>query len=72
MTCQRYWQDGIVRAERGEHDPHRDRCDDCRRAHRLRDQIVRALPVIGATRAADPDWQARVWSRIAGERLPPS
>jgi hypothetical protein len=72
MTCEHYWQDGIERAERGEHDSHRERCDDCRRAHRLRDQIVRALVVIGATRAVDPDWQARVWHQIARERVPPS
>jgi hypothetical protein len=65
MTCERYWRDGILRAERGDHDPHRDTCDDCRRAHRAREQIIRALPRVGAATPGDPDWQTQVWSRIA-------
>lgn len=65
MTCERYWRDGILQAERGDHDPHRDTCDDCRRAHRAREQIIRALPRVGAATPGDPDWQTRVWSRIA-------
>ncbi|HEX3476741.1 MAG TPA: hypothetical protein VHT91_17060 [Kofleriaceae bacterium] len=65
MTCERYWRDGILLDERGERDPHRDTCDDCRRAHRDRELLVRALPEVGATSAGDPDWQSQVWRRIA-------
>lgn len=67
MTCERYWQDGILKVEQGEYDPHRDTCDECRRAHRERDRLVRALPRVGASTPGDPDWQTRVWSRIARE-----
>lgn len=65
MTCERYWREGILLDERGEHDPHRETCDDCRRAHRERDLLIRALPEIGATSSGDPDWQNHVWRRIA-------
>lgn len=65
MTCERYWREGILLDERGEHDPHRETCDDCRRAHRERDLLIRALPEIGATSSGDPDWQSHVWQRIA-------
>jgi len=65
MTCERYWRDGILEVERGEHDAHRDGCDDCRRAHQARDRIVRALPRVGAATTGDPGWQTQVWSRIA-------
>jgi hypothetical protein len=65
MTCERYWREGILLDERGERDSHRDTCDDCRRAHRERELLVRALPEVGAARAGDPDWQSQVWRRIA-------
>lgn len=65
MTCDHYWREGILLDERGERDPHRETCDDCRRAHRERDLLVRALPEVGATSAGDPDWQSQVWRRIA-------
>ena len=65
MTCERYWRDGILEVERGEHDSHRDGCADCRRAHQARDRIVRALPRVGAGATGAPDWQTQVWSRIA-------
>jgi hypothetical protein len=65
MTCERYWRDGILLDERGERDPHRDTCDDCRRAHRERELLVRTLPEVGAASAGDPDWQSQVWRRIA-------
>jgi hypothetical protein len=65
MTCERYWRDGILLDERGERDPHRDTCDDCRRAHRERELLVGALPEVGAASAGDPDWQSQVWRRIA-------
>jgi len=67
MTCERYWQAGILLDERGEHDPHRETCEDCRRAHRERELLIRALPEVGAASAGDPDWQNRVWQRIAHE-----
>jgi hypothetical protein len=65
MTCERYWRDGILLDERGEHDPHRETCDDCRRAHRERELLIRALPEVGAASPGDPDWQNRVWRQIA-------
>ena len=67
MSCEHYWQDGILRVERGEPDPHRETCAECRRAHAMREQLVRALPGVGTTATGDPDWQLRVWSRIARE-----
>src|ERR1051326_8393051 len=67
MTCERYWRDGILQVERGEHDPHRDTCVDCRRNHAARAELVRALPRVGATHSGDPGWQVNVWSRIARE-----
>lgn len=65
MTCERYWRDGILLVECGEPDPHRDSCADCQREHVAREQIIRALPLVGTETAGDPHWQARVWSRIA-------
>jgi len=65
MTCEHYWRDGILLDERGERDPHRDTCEDCRRAHRERELLVRVLPEVGAASAGDPDWQSQVWRRIA-------
>jgi hypothetical protein len=65
MTCDRYWREGILLDERGERDPHRETCDDCRRAHRERDLLVRVLPDVGATSAGDPEWQSQVWRSIA-------
>lgn len=65
MTCERYWREGILLAERGEDDPHRETCDDCRRAHEERDRLIRAMPAVGAGHRGDPDWQTHVWSRIA-------
>jgi hypothetical protein len=67
MSCDRYWRDGILLAELGEPDPHRDTCVACRRAHKARDEMIAALPLVGATTGGDPGWEARVWSRI--ERL---
>jgi len=67
MTCEHYWRDGILLVERGERDPHRETCDDCRRAHLLREQLIRGLPEVGARATGDPHWQSRVWSRIARE-----
>lgn len=65
MTCERYWRDGILLVERGENDPHREACDDCRRAHVERERLIRAVPLVGAGHRGDPDWQTHVWSRIA-------
>ena len=65
MTCERYWQDGVLLVEQGQRDPHRDECADCRRAHTAREEMVRALPAVGASRTGDPGWQLKVWSRIA-------
>lgn len=65
MTCERYWQEGVLLVEQGRRDPHRDRCADCRSAHAAREEIVRAMPALGAGRTGDPGWQMKVWSRIA-------
>jgi hypothetical protein len=64
MTCERYWRDGIALVERGEPDPHRASCEDCRRAHAARNELVHALPLIGQHAEGDPHWQAHVWRRI--------
>jgi len=71
MTCQRYWRDGIVLVERGERDAHRDTCADCRREHAARDELVRAIPMVGWV-PDDSNWQARVWRQIAREDARPS
>jgi hypothetical protein len=65
MSCEHYWRDGILLVERDEPDPHRDGCVVCRREHKAREELVHALPLIGARSAGDPAWEARVWSRIA-------
>ena len=65
MTCEHYWRDGILLDEQGERDPHRDTCDDCRRAHRERELLVGVLPEVGAASAGNPDWQSQVWREIA-------
>jgi hypothetical protein len=68
MTCNRYWREGIVVVERGLDDPHRDGCEDCSRAHASRQELIEALPLVGASQAGDPHWQAKVWRRIDGEQ----
>jgi hypothetical protein len=68
MSCERYWREGIVLVERGLDDPHRDGCEDCRRAHASRQELIEALPLIGAGETGDPHWQVKVWQRIDGER----
>lgn len=67
MTCERYWREGITLVERGEPDPHRPSCEDCRRAHAARNELVYALPLIGHQADGDPRWQDRVWRRIDRE-----
>jgi hypothetical protein len=68
MICERYWREGIVLVERGLDDPHREGCADCTRAHASRQELVEALPLIGAGNSGDPYWQAKVWRRIDEER----
>lgn len=70
MTCDRYWREGIVLVERGLDDPHRVDCADCTRAHASRQELIEALPLIGAGHAGNPRWQAEVWRRVNGERSP--
>lgn len=69
MSCEHYWRDGILLVERGEPDPHRETCVVCRREHKAREELIRALPLAGGTTAGDLNWEAGVWSRIA--RLEP-
>lgn len=69
MTCQHYWREGIVLVERGEPDLHRDGCADCRHQHTARQQLVRALPLVGAVPDEDSDWQGRVWRQIARDGM---
>jgi hypothetical protein len=71
MTCERYWREGVVLAEHGEPDPHRATCEDCRRAHEARGELVGALPLVAANASGDPQWQARVWRQIARESTAP-
>jgi hypothetical protein len=66
MRCEHYWRDGILLVERGQSDPHRDDCLDCRREHEARGSLVRALRLVGAG-TGDPQWQAKVWQRIGRE-----
>jgi hypothetical protein len=68
MMCERYWRDGIVLVERGEDDPHRAACADCKLAHASRQELLEVLPLIGADLTSDPHWQAKVWRRIDEER----
>lgn len=53
--------------EQGLTDLHRETCDDCKHAHSSRDELVRALPSVGASRGR-ADWQRRVWQQIAREQ----
>lgn len=71
MSCERYWRDGIVLVERGLGDPHRDGCEDCARAHASRQELIDALPLIGADVTGDPFWQAKVWQVIDGPARAP-
>jgi len=64
MNCARYWREGVLLAERGEHDPHRDGCISCRREHRAREDIIHALPLVAVEARGDSGWEARVWNRI--------
>jgi hypothetical protein len=64
MICEHYWRDGVVLVERGLDDPHRDGCEDCARAHASRQELIDALPLIGADVTGDPFWQAKVWQVI--------
>lgn len=70
MSCEHYWRDGILLFERGEPDPHRDTCIVCRREHKVRADLIQALPLVGRTTAGDPNWEARVWRRIARLEAP--
>jgi hypothetical protein len=70
MTCERYWREGILLVERGVDDPHRSACADCTSAHASRQELVEALPLIGAGRAGNPRWQRDVWRRIDRKRAP--
>ena len=68
MSCERYWREGIVLVERGLDDPHREGCEDCLRAHASRQELIDALPAIGAGATGDPFWQAQVWQRLREDR----
>jgi hypothetical protein len=70
VSCEHYWREGIVLVERGLTDPHRDSCEDCLRAHASRQELIDALPLIGADYLGDPHWQAKVWQRIDREPAP--
>jgi hypothetical protein len=68
MSCERYWREGIVLVEHGLADEHRDGCEDCTRAHASRQELIDALPLIGAGAAGDPYWQSKVWQRLGEQR----
>ena len=40
----------------------------CARAHASRQELIDALPLIGAGATGDPHWQAKVWQRLRDER----
>jgi hypothetical protein len=67
MTCEHYWRDGVILAEQGATDLHRETCDECKAAHAARDEIVRGVASTGPLDEGAPDWQLRVWQRIARE-----
>ncbi len=67
MSCEYYWKKGVLLAERDDPDPHLGGCRDCLREHRRREEMLRALPLVGASSIGDPAWEAKVWSRIARE-----
>lgn len=68
MRCERFASEGALLVERGQADPHLATCDDCRAAAAGRARIVGALPLVGRGEGGDPQWQAKVWRRIASER----
>jgi hypothetical protein len=68
MRCEHYWREGVEMVERGEPDPHRAGCADCRTAHAARCELVDVLPLIGARGRDDDQWQAGVWNQIARDR----
>jgi len=68
MSCERYWREGIVLVEHGLDDPHREGCESCTRAHASRQELIEALPTIGAGDTGDPHWQAKVWRRLREQR----
>jgi hypothetical protein len=70
MSCERYWRDGVLLVEQGRPDPHRENCQDCRREHESRAELVRAFQLVGA-QGGDPRWQARVWRQIAQSEVRP-
>lgn len=66
MSCKRYWHEGILLAEQGAPDEHRESCAACRDQHSARNALIQAMSsVIPDT--GDPAWRAGVWNRI--ERL---
>ena len=71
MSCERYWRDGVLLVEQGRPDPHRENCQDCRREHESRAELVLAFQLVGAG-GGDPRWQARVWRQIAQREVPAS
>jgi RNA polymerase sigma-70 factor, ECF subfamily len=67
MSCERFWREGAVLAERGEPDPHRAGCEDCRHAHLGYLELVRALPLVDRGATGNAQWKLRVWHELARE-----
>jgi hypothetical protein len=68
--CTLYWRRGAELDERGEPDPHRSRCAECRAAKVERDAIVALLASLPDIAPSGRRWQSRVWMRIArGDHL---
>ena len=68
MTCEHYERVGVLLAERGEDDPHRETCVVCKGEHEMRRAIIEALPLVDAGEIGDPNWQQRVWKAIGEGR----
>jgi hypothetical protein len=64
MTCDRYWSEGILLAEQGQPDAHRETCADCQRAHARRAELVGVLPLVDAMRTGNPRWKQGVWREV--------
>lgn len=70
MSCELYWEHGVLLDERGERDEHRASCLDCQRAHTERDALIAAIAEVDAELIGDPHWQERVWAAIARDATP--
>lgn len=70
MSCELYWEHGVLLDEQGARDEHRATCLDCQRAHTERNALIAAIAEVDAELVGDPQWQDRVWAAIARDATP--